>query len=73
MLTSQETYDFFLEQQQDRTLFVFLSPTGKGYTYKKPLKVVMAGLEGSGKTTILHKLKIGEHVGTIPTEGYNLE
>ena len=33
----------------------------------------MAGLEGSGKTTILHKLKIGEPVGTIPTEGDNLE
>eukprot|EP01126_Amoeba_proteus_P054105 TRINITY_DN6631_c0_g1_i1.p1 TRINITY_DN6631_c0_g1~~TRINITY_DN6631_c0_g1_i1.p1 ORF type:complete len:146 (-),score=17.21 TRINITY_DN6631_c0_g1_i1:12-449(-) len=33
----------------------------------------MLGLDASGKTTILYKLKLGEIVTTIPTIGFNVE
>ena len=33
----------------------------------------MVGLDASGKTTILYKLKLGEIVTTIPTIGFNVE
>ncbi|GBE59229.1 ADP-ribosylation factor [Babesia ovata] len=33
----------------------------------------MVGLDASGKTTILYKLKLGEVVTTIPTIGFNVE
>ena len=36
-------------------------------------KIVMIGLDGAGKTTILFKMKIGEIVTTIPTIGFNVE
>lgn len=36
---------------------------------KNEIKVVTFGLDNSGKTTILYKLKIGEVVQTIPTVG----
>eukprot|EP01064_Diplonema_japonicum_P020605 TRINITY_DN30210_c0_g1_i1.p1 TRINITY_DN30210_c0_g1~~TRINITY_DN30210_c0_g1_i1.p1 ORF type:complete len:743 (+),score=132.34 TRINITY_DN30210_c0_g1_i1:57-2285(+) len=40
---------------------------------KKEFKMVMLGLDASGKTTILYKLKLGEIVTTIPTIGFNVE
>lgn len=33
----------------------------------------MLGLDAAGKTTVLYKLKLGEHVTTIPTIGFNVE
>eukprot|EP01091_Cochliopodium_minus_P010088 TRINITY_DN2628_c0_g1_i1.p1 TRINITY_DN2628_c0_g1~~TRINITY_DN2628_c0_g1_i1.p1 ORF type:complete len:182 (-),score=52.50 TRINITY_DN2628_c0_g1_i1:71-616(-) len=36
-------------------------------------KIVMVGLDGAGKTTILYKLKSGEVVNTTPTIGFNVE
>ncbi|KAJ0011075.1 hypothetical protein Pint_33868 [Pistacia integerrima] len=33
----------------------------------------MVGLDASGKTTILYKLKLGEIVATVPTVGFNVE
>jgi len=36
-------------------------------------RVLMLGLDASGKTTILYKLKLGEVVTTIPTIGFNVE
>merc|ERR1711992_212991 len=36
-------------------------------------KIIMVGLDASGKTTILYKLKLGEVVTTIPTIGFNVE
>lgn len=33
----------------------------------------MLGLDAAGKTTVLMKLKLGEHVATIPTIGFNVE
>ncbi|EEZ99096.1 ADP ribosylation factor 4 [Tribolium castaneum] len=40
---------------------------------KKQLRILMVGLDGAGKTTILYKLKFGEIVTTIPTIGFNVE
>lgn len=36
-------------------------------------RVLMVGLDGAGKTTILYKLKLGETVTTVPTIGFNVE
>eukprot|EP00750_Incisomonas_marina_P025667 INCI5616.2.p2 GENE.INCI5616.2~~INCI5616.2.p2 ORF type:complete len:144 (+),score=21.76 INCI5616.2:93-524(+) len=35
--------------------------------------ILMVGLDGAGKTTILYKLKLGEVTNTIPTVGFNVE
>ena len=40
---------------------------------KKQMRILMVGLDAAGKTTILHKLKLGEIVTTIPTIGFNVE
>jgi small GTP-binding protein len=37
------------------------------------IRGLMGGLDASGKTTILYKLKLGEVVTTIPTIGFNVE
>jgi len=37
------------------------------------MRVVTLGLDGSGKTSILFKLKQNEFVQTIPTIGFNVE
>ena len=36
-------------------------------------KILMLGLDGAGKTTVLYKLKLHEVVNTIPTIGFNVE
>jgi len=38
-----------------------------------PARILMVGLDGAGKTTVLYKLKLGEVVSTIPTIGFNVE
>merc|ERR1712098_349894 len=40
---------------------------------KRDCRILMVGLDASGKTTILYKLKLGEVVTTIPTIGFNVE
>ena len=40
---------------------------------KKNRKVVITGLESSGKTTFLYNLKLNEIITTIPTIGFNIE
>ena len=37
------------------------------------VRTLMVGLDASGKTTILYKMKLGEIVTTIPTIGFNVE
>ena len=39
----------------------------------KELRALIVGLDASGKTQILYKLKLGETVSTIPTIGFNVE
>ncbi|KAE8627154.1 hypothetical protein XENTR_v10006885 [Xenopus tropicalis] len=41
--------------------------------HKKQPRVVMMGLDYSGKSTILYKLKINQLVETFPTVGFNVE
>lgn len=36
-------------------------------------KILMLGLDGAGKTTVLYKLKLNEAVSTVPTIGFNVE
>ena len=38
----------------------------------KEMRILMVGLDASGKTTILYKLKLGEIVTTIPTIGIDV-
>ncbi|MCI4390298.1 hypothetical protein PGIGA_G00121220 [Pangasianodon gigas] len=40
---------------------------------KRPVRLLMVGLDAAGKTTVLYKLKLGEVVTTIPTLGFNVE
>ena len=40
---------------------------------KKEIKILMLGLDGVGKTSILYKLVLGQTVETIPTIGFNVE
>ena len=40
---------------------------------KNLIKMLMVGLDGAGKTTVLYKLKLGDTVKTIPTIGFNVE
>lgn len=39
----------------------------------KECKVLMLGLDGAGKTTILYNMKSGNVIDTIPTIGFNVE
>ena len=40
---------------------------------KTEKRILVLGLDGAGKTTILYKLKLGEVIHTIPTIGFNVE
>ncbi|XP_053564346.1 ADP-ribosylation factor-like protein 11 [Bombina bombina] len=42
-------------------------------THKKQARVVMMGLDFSGKSTILYRLKLNQIVETFPTVGFNVE
>jgi len=39
----------------------------------KEIRILLLGLDGAGKTTILMRLAIGEVVSTVPTIGFNVE
>ena len=39
----------------------------------KEFRVIILGLDNSGKTTLLYQLKMGEVVNCIPTLGFNVE
>ena len=40
---------------------------------KNSFHVVMVGLEGSGKSTILYRLKYGQYISMASTIGFNCE
>ena len=52
------------------SLFSFLSSWAYG---NKEAFILILGLDASGKTTILNRLKCGENKQTIPTIGFNCE
>lgn len=39
----------------------------------KDVKIIIVGLDNSGKTTILYKMRLGQVVSTMPTIGSNVE
>ena len=41
--------------------------------YQKEDRALLLGLDGSGKTNLLYKLKLGEVISSIPTIGFNVE
>mgnify|MGYP001219547170 CR=1 FL=1 len=41
--------------------------------YPKNTRIIILGLDGAGKTTILYKFKLDEYVTTVPTVGFNVE
>ena len=52
---------------------LLFSETFKKWFINRETRVLMLGLDSAGKTTVLYKLKLGEHVTTIPTIGFNVE
>lgn len=40
---------------------------------KQKARVLMLGLDGSGKTSILYRIKLNQTASTIPTVGFNVE
>jgi small GTP-binding protein len=45
----------------------------KKWFKNRETRCLMLGLDAAGKTTVLYRLKLGEHVTTIPTIGFNVE
>lgn len=45
----------------------------KGLLGSREMRILILGLDGAGKTTILYRLQVGEVVTTIPTIGFNVE
>lgn len=43
------------------------------FSASRRAKILMLGLDGAGKSTVLYKLKLNETVNTIPTLGFNVE
>ena len=52
---------------------LLISKIGSLLFRKKNVRILMIGLDNSGKTSILYQLKIGDLVNTTPTIGFNLE
>ena len=42
-------------------------------TPKQACKMLLLGLDGAGKTTILYAMKLGTAIRTTPTIGFNVE
>merc|ERR1712002_765759 len=45
----------------------------RGLLGSREMMILILGLDGAGKTTILYRLQAGEVVTTIPTIGFNVE
>jgi len=45
----------------------------RGLLGNEEKRILMLGIDGAGKTTILYKLKMGENINTVPTIGFNVE
>lgn len=51
----------------------FSSMFDRRWGVDKELRILILGLDGAGKTTILYRLQIGEVITTKPTIGFNVE
>lgn len=51
----------------------FSSLLSRLWDSNKEHRILILGLDGAGKTTILYKLQLGEVVSTVPTIGFNVE
>ena len=40
---------------------------------KEDLHIVMIGLDGAGKTTMLYRIKFNQYINAVPTIGFNCE
>jgi ADP-ribosylation factor 1/2 len=69
VFTGEIELSFFLFKQMG----LFLSSLSSFFLGKKEMRILMVGLDGAGKTTILYKMKLSEVVTTIPTIGFNVE
>ena len=66
------------EEKVDMIMFQDIRAFAKVYSeammfIKHEVRILMAGLEAEGKTTVLYKLKLREDVNTIPTVGFKVE
>jgi len=43
------------------------------FSSSKPTRILLLGLDGAGKTTIVYKLKLNKYLNTVPTIGFNVE
>jgi len=64
-------WSFFDRYRQD-TMGGLLSYF-RGLLGSREMRILILGLDGAGKTTILYRLQVGEVVTTIPTIGFNVE
>lgn len=53
--------------------FISIEKWWQKWRPKKEMRILLVGLDASGKTSILYKLKLGESIITIPTIGFNVE
>jgi len=54
-------------------LLNFIRTAGEKILLPKPFQITMIGLNDSGKTSILYRLKINEFIPTAPTTAFNME
>ncbi|KAL9641988.1 hypothetical protein ABK040_004044 [Willaertia magna] len=54
-------------------VFDDVQPSPPNRSSSEELRILLLGLDNSGKTSILYKLKLGENVNAIPTIGFNVE
>lgn len=76
VVLSNEMLDFALDVASPLTLSVVerQSPISQNNLGVRPKKrVLLLGLEDSGKTSLMYKLKLDTDVATIPTIGFNVE
>ena len=65
-------------KQYNRGFFDNMTPSALsgligGLFKKTESRLLFVGLDASGKTTMLYKMKLGEVIATIPTIGFNVE
>merc|ERR1712209_47947 len=73
MGTTSESLDRRATQQENNNKMGGLFSYFKNLIGSKEMRILILGLDGAGKTTILYRLQAGEVVTTIPTIGFNVE